>query len=238
MKPAARSDPIGGNLSRVNLASIPSPSTSVWHLGFLPLRAYAVCIVLGIIAAGYITERRMRARGAAPYAILDISVWAVPCGIIGARIYHVITSPAALFRQGRQPGRRVLHLAGRPRHLGRGRRRRVRSLGRRPPARDPVGRSSPTRSPPGSRSRRRSAVSATTSTTSCTVVARPCPGVCGCTRRWSTGRRCGRGSALPARPLPPDVPLRGDLGSRRRAAGLSCSIGSSSSVGAGPSRST
>jgi prolipoprotein diacylglyceryl transferase len=103
VKPAARSDPIGGNLSPVNLASIPSPSTSVWHLGFLPLRAYAVCIVLGIIAAGYITERRMRARGAAPYAILDISVWAVPCGIIGARIYHVITSPQLYFGKGGNP---------------------------------------------------------------------------------------------------------------------------------------
>jgi prolipoprotein diacylglyceryl transferase len=103
VKPAARSDPIGGNLSPVNLASIPSPSTSVWHLGFLPLRAYAVCIVLGIIAAGYITERRMRARGAVPYAILDISVWAVPCGIIGARIYHVITSPQLYFGKGGNP---------------------------------------------------------------------------------------------------------------------------------------
>jgi prolipoprotein diacylglyceryl transferase len=87
----------------VNLASIPSPSTSVWHLGFLPLRAYAVCIVLGIIAAGYIAERRMRARGAAPYAILDVSVWAVPCGIIGARIYHVITSPQLYFGKGGNP---------------------------------------------------------------------------------------------------------------------------------------
>jgi len=103
VKPPARSDPISGSLSRVNLASIPSPSTSVWHLGFLPLRAYAVCIVLGIIAACYITERRMRARGAAPYAILDVAVWAVPCGIIGARIYHVITSPQLYFGKGGNP---------------------------------------------------------------------------------------------------------------------------------------
>jgi prolipoprotein diacylglyceryl transferase len=62
-----------------------------------------VCIVLGIIAAGYITERRMRARGAAPYAILDVAVWAVPCGIIGARIYHVITSPQLYFGKGGNP---------------------------------------------------------------------------------------------------------------------------------------
>ena len=45
----------------------------------------------------------MRARGAAPYAILDISVWAVPCGIIGARIYHVITSPQLYFGKGGNP---------------------------------------------------------------------------------------------------------------------------------------
>jgi prolipoprotein diacylglyceryl transferase len=76
----------------VNLASIPSPSTAVWHLGPLPLRAYALCIIAGIVVASIITERRMRDRGAPPYAILDVAVWAVPFGIIGARLYNVITS--------------------------------------------------------------------------------------------------------------------------------------------------
>lgn len=84
----------------MNFASIPSPSTSVWHLGVLPIRFYALCIVLGIIAACYITERRMRSRGAPRYAVLDIAVWAVPSGIIGARVYHVITSPQLYFSAG------------------------------------------------------------------------------------------------------------------------------------------
>ena len=78
-------------------ASIPSPTQSVWHLGPLPLRAYALCIILGIVAACVVTERRMRSRGAPPSTVLDIAVWAVPFGIVGARIYHVITSPGHYF---------------------------------------------------------------------------------------------------------------------------------------------
>ncbi len=76
----------------MTLASIPSPTTAVWHLGPFPLRAYALCIIAGIVVCAMITERRMRDRGAPQYAILDVAVWAVPCGIIGARIYNVATS--------------------------------------------------------------------------------------------------------------------------------------------------
>ena len=62
----------------------PSPTTAAWNLGPIPIRAYALCIVLGIVAACYITERRMRARGAPPYLVLDVAIWAVPLGILGA----------------------------------------------------------------------------------------------------------------------------------------------------------
>ncbi len=85
----------------MNLATIPSPTTSVWHVGPLPFRAYAVCIVLGIIAACVITERRLRKRGAPELTVLDIAVWAVPAGIIGARIYHVLTDPELYFGTGK-----------------------------------------------------------------------------------------------------------------------------------------
>jgi prolipoprotein diacylglyceryl transferase len=78
-------------------ASIPSPTQSVWHLGPLPLRAYALCIMIGIVAACVVTEYRMRRRGAPPLAVLDIAVWAVPFGIVGARLYHVITTPGPYF---------------------------------------------------------------------------------------------------------------------------------------------
>ncbi|HEX7745493.1 MAG TPA: prolipoprotein diacylglyceryl transferase, partial [Micromonosporaceae bacterium] len=84
-------------------AAIPSPSTAVWHLGPVPIRAYALCIVLGIVVACVVTEARLRRRGAAPGAILDIAVWAVPFGIIGARIYHVISSPQAYFGANGDP---------------------------------------------------------------------------------------------------------------------------------------
>lgn len=90
-------------MQRVSLASIPSPSTAVWHVGPLPVRAYALCIVLGIIVACYVMDRRMRERGAPQYAVLDVAVWAVPFGIVGARIYHVITSPQAYFGEGGHP---------------------------------------------------------------------------------------------------------------------------------------
>ena len=87
----------------MNLAAIPSPTTSVWHVFGLPVRAYALCIVLGIVVAVLVMEHRLRRRGVAPWASLDMAVWAVPFGIVGARIYHVITSPADYFGDGGDP---------------------------------------------------------------------------------------------------------------------------------------
>jgi prolipoprotein diacylglyceryl transferase len=85
------------------LAVIPSPTQGVWELGPLPLRAYALCIVAGIVAAVWLTEKRWVARGGAPGDVLDIAVWAVPFGIIGGRLYHVISSPRAYFGEGGDP---------------------------------------------------------------------------------------------------------------------------------------
>jgi prolipoprotein diacylglyceryl transferase len=87
------------------LASLPSPTQGVWELGPLPIRAYALCIVAGIVAAVLITERRWVARGGAPGDVLDIAVWAVPFGIIGGRLYHVISSPRPYFGEGGDPMR-------------------------------------------------------------------------------------------------------------------------------------
>jgi prolipoprotein diacylglyceryl transferase len=87
------------------LASIPSPSQGVWELGPFPLRAYALCIIAGIVAAVWLTDKRWIARGGAPGDVLDIATWAVPFGIIGGRIYHVISSPQAYFGEGGDPVR-------------------------------------------------------------------------------------------------------------------------------------
>jgi prolipoprotein diacylglyceryl transferase len=74
-----------------------------WHIGPFPIRAYALCIVVGIVAAWWIGTRRYQQRGGRPDAVMDITLWAVPFGILGARIYHVITSPDAYFGTGGDP---------------------------------------------------------------------------------------------------------------------------------------
>jgi prolipoprotein diacylglyceryl transferase len=74
-------------------ASIPSPSSGVLHLGPLPLRAYALFIILGIVVAAVVGERRMQARGGPRGVVTDVATWAVPFGLVGARIYHVATNP-------------------------------------------------------------------------------------------------------------------------------------------------
>jgi prolipoprotein diacylglyceryl transferase len=84
-------------------ASIPSPSQGVWHLGPLPLRAYAFSIIAGIIFAVWYTDRRYVARGGRPGTVADVAVWAVPFGIAGGRIYHVITSWGPYFGSGGHP---------------------------------------------------------------------------------------------------------------------------------------
>jgi prolipoprotein diacylglyceryl transferase len=92
--------------------SIPSPSEA-WqaiHLGEwlnslgltfvspnLNIRTYAICILVGIIAATILTNERLKARGAESGVVLDIALWAVPLGIIGARIFHVVTHPDDYF---------------------------------------------------------------------------------------------------------------------------------------------
>ena len=86
-----------------SVLSIPSPADGVWYIGFFPLRGYAVAIIIGIALAIWIGDRRWRARGGAPGVVADVAVWAVPFGIIGGRLYHVITSPAAYFGEGGHP---------------------------------------------------------------------------------------------------------------------------------------
>ncbi|HEY9412667.1 MAG TPA: prolipoprotein diacylglyceryl transferase [Jiangellaceae bacterium] len=84
-------------------AAIPSPDQNVWQLGPLPLRAYALCIIAGIVVAVWLGGKRWVARGGSPSAVGDIAIWAVPFGIIGGRLYHVITDNQLYFGEGRNP---------------------------------------------------------------------------------------------------------------------------------------
>jgi prolipoprotein diacylglyceryl transferase len=86
--------------------SIPSPDP-VWQsfsfslFGWnLTIHTYALCILAGIIVATIWTSRRLTRRGGEPGIVLDVVLWAVPLGIIGARAYHVFTHPTDYFYAG------------------------------------------------------------------------------------------------------------------------------------------
>ncbi len=83
------------------LATIPSPPQGVWHLGPVPLRAYALCILVGIVIAVWWTVRRYAARGGVGDTVIDCAIAAVPAGIIGGRVYHVITDHERYFGEGK-----------------------------------------------------------------------------------------------------------------------------------------
>lgn len=82
---------------------IPSPPQGVIYLGPIPLRAYALFIIAGIVMAIWWGNKRLVARGGRPGAITDLAIWMVPFGIIGGRLYHVITNPELYFTAGRNP---------------------------------------------------------------------------------------------------------------------------------------
>ena len=73
------------------LGSIPSPSSNEISLGPLSLRAYGLAIAAGVLAGVWLARRRWAERGGDPEDVVSIALWAVPAGLIGARLYHVIT---------------------------------------------------------------------------------------------------------------------------------------------------
>lgn len=83
--------------------ALPSPTTAVIELGPLTIHAYALCILAGIGAAIWIADRRVRDRGGEPGTALDVAMWAVPFGIVGGRLYHVITTPQPYFGEDGTP---------------------------------------------------------------------------------------------------------------------------------------
>ena len=73
------------------LASIPSPSRNVIEIGPLDIRIYGLMIALGVIVAVWFIGWRMRQRGINSEIAVSLAWVAVPAGLIGARLYHVIT---------------------------------------------------------------------------------------------------------------------------------------------------
>ncbi|QTH60792.1 prolipoprotein diacylglyceryl transferase [Corynebacterium hindlerae] len=87
----------------MNLAYIPSPPQGVWYLAGIPIRAYALCIVAGILVAVWLTKRRYVARGGNADVVMDAALVAVPAGIVGGRLYHVITDNDQYFCESCNP---------------------------------------------------------------------------------------------------------------------------------------
>lgn len=85
------------------LANIPSPPQGVWQLGPLPLRGYAISILVGVLVGIYWMQRRYAARGGDPELVLDIAIAVIPAGIIGGRLYHVATDWEKYFGPGANP---------------------------------------------------------------------------------------------------------------------------------------
>lgn len=81
-------------------ASIPSPPISSFNIGPLTIHFYALCILIGIVIAVWLTQRRLEKQGAEKGTVIDIALWTVPFGIIGGRFYHVVTHPNDYFFAG------------------------------------------------------------------------------------------------------------------------------------------
>ena len=83
------------------VAFLPSPARGLWHLGPVPVRAYALSILAGVAVGLYLAGRRYRRVGGRDGVILDMSAVAVPAGLIGARLYSVLTEYPLYFGPGR-----------------------------------------------------------------------------------------------------------------------------------------
>jgi prolipoprotein diacylglyceryl transferase len=83
------------------VAFLPSPASSVWHLGPVPVRAFALCMVAGVLAGLWLTDRRYRNAGGQVGVVLNVATVAVPVGLVGARIYSVVTNFHLYFGDGR-----------------------------------------------------------------------------------------------------------------------------------------
>jgi prolipoprotein diacylglyceryl transferase len=78
------------------LASIPAPPARNVPIGPLDVRIYALCLLAGIAVATWLTMRRWRERGGDPDLVLEVALWSVLGGLVGGRLYHVVTSPDQL----------------------------------------------------------------------------------------------------------------------------------------------
>jgi len=80
----------------VHLA-IPSPSNPILDIGPLSIRYYALSIIVGVIIAVYLGSFRAQKLGAPATLVSDVALVAIPLGVIGGRLYHVVSTPEPYF---------------------------------------------------------------------------------------------------------------------------------------------
>ena len=86
------------------VAEIPSPPQGVWMVGGVPLRGYALSILVGIVVAIVWSQRRYADRGGRREVVVDVALAAVPAGIIGGRVYHLATDWRSYWGPAGTPG--------------------------------------------------------------------------------------------------------------------------------------
>ncbi|MCT1690250.1 prolipoprotein diacylglyceryl transferase [Brevibacterium sp. p3-SID960] len=97
-------EPVTGAAALTPLtAAIPSPSWSGFEIGPFTIHAYALCILAGIVAALMLAQYRWKRRGGSEDDLWNIAVWAIPAGIIGGRLYYVLTVPGPYFGPNGNP---------------------------------------------------------------------------------------------------------------------------------------
>lgn len=84
--------------------AFPTPTQSALELGPVTIHYYALCIIAGIAIAIWLGDKRFRAQTVNGASVVsEVAIVAVPVGIIGGRIYHVISSPAGYFGANGDP---------------------------------------------------------------------------------------------------------------------------------------
>ena len=189
-------------LSLITVLTIPSPSQGTWEIGPFPLRGYALCIIAGIIVAIWIGERRWVARGGTAGEVSDLAVWAVPFGLVGGRLYHVMTDWQLYFGEGKNPVTALYIWRGGLGVWGAIAHGRARCRHRRAAARHQAAAGARRDGARGADRPGAWAAGATGSTRSSSAGRPTCRG------RWRSTRRTDPSGYLDSADVPPDVPLR------------------------------
>jgi len=71
-----------------------------FFIGPLHIRFYGIIIMLGALAAAWLSRVEAKRKGENPELVWDMLVWLLIGGIIGARVWHILTPPASMVAQG------------------------------------------------------------------------------------------------------------------------------------------